>query len=326
VVAGLFVGSLVLGDDPIPLERVLAALAGTGDAEDAKKIVLFRLPRTVLAALGGLALGIAGLLLQRVTRNALASPGVLGIVDGSAVGVLTFLLFFSNEHHELTVSAAWQPLAAILGALAFALTVGLLAFRDVSRPNRLILYGVAVAALADALAKMLILAGPIFRVPQALQWLAGSLHSASWSKAEMLIAVLAISAPALILLVRPLDQLRLDDASARATGLAVQRTRAAALILSVLWTAAAVSVVGGIGFVGLIAPHAARLVFGASARGQILGAALIGAALVLSADLLVQQAFDVLKRQIPAGAVTALIGAPYFLFLLFRHGRTRDAA
>ncbi|MEM9596588.1 MAG: iron ABC transporter permease [Acidobacteriota bacterium] len=318
-VLALMLASVALGSTPIPFGRVLSALAGSAGRLETYAVVDIRLPRMILAALSGVALGVAGVLLQRATRNGLASPGVLGIVDGAAVGVLSFLFLFTDDANLLTVSPAWQPLAAAVGALGFALTVGALARREVASPVGLILYGVALAALAHAFVVLLILAGPVHRASQGLLWLAGSLHGAEWSKALILAAALASTLPFLVLLVRPLDQLRLDDPSARSTGLAVDRTRVAALALSVLWTAAAVSVVGGVGFVGLIAPHGARLVFGARARGQLIGAALIGAGMVLAADLAVRLAFR--ELEVPAGAVTALIGAPYFFTLLFRYGR-----
>ncbi len=311
-----------MGSSFMPLDRVIAALFGQGSRPDTVILWNLRLPRVAMAMLAGAGLGIAGMLLQRATRNPLASPGVLGIVDGAAVGVLMFLLLFSNEANALTVSIAWQPVAAILGALVFALIVGTLAARDVSRPMTLILYGISLAALANAIVVLLIIAGPVYRASQGLIWLAGSVQSAEWREVWMLATAILVALPALVALTRPLDQLHLDDMSARATGLSVNRTRVAALMLSVLLTAAMVSIVGGIGFVGLIAPHAARLLFGTGAAWQLTGAALIGAGMVLGADLMVRVLFQPLE--VPAGAVTALIGAPYFLFLLIRQARAHD--
>ncbi|UWQ96377.1 iron ABC transporter permease [Rhodobacteraceae bacterium M385] len=315
----LAVIAVAMGSSFMPLDRVIAALIGQGSRPDTVILWNLRLPRVVMAMLAGAGLGIAGMLLQRATRNPLASPGVLGIVDGAAVGVLVFLSMFSNEANALVVSIAWQPLAAVAGALVFALAVALLAARDLARPMTLILYGIALAALANAIIVLLMIAGPVYRASQGLIWLAGSVQSAEWREVWMLAAALGAAVPTLVALVRPLDQLHLDDLSARATGLSVNRARIAALIVSVLLTAAMVSVVGGVGFVGLIAPHAARLLFGTGAGWQSVGAALIGACMVLGADLMVRVLFQPLE--VPAGAVTALIGAPYFLFLLMRQGR-----
>lgn len=311
--------AVAVGSSFMPLDRVIAALFGAGSRADGIILWNIRLPRVLLAALAGAALGVAGMLLQRATRNPLAAPSILGIVDGAAVGVLIFFLLFSNDANALVVSVNWQPLAAAGGALVFAATVGILAYQDAVSPMRLLLYGVAMAALANAIVVLMIIAGPVFRASQALIWLAGSVHTADWREVGILgMAWLAVL-PVLVWMVRPLDQLRLDDESAVSTGLNVTRTRIAALVLSVLMTAAAVSVVGGIGFVGLIAPHAARLLYGTRAAPQILGAACLGAGMVMGADLLVRAAFQPLE--VPAGAVTALIGAPYFVYLLIRQGR-----
>ncbi len=318
-VCALALLAAAVGSSFMPLDRVVAALLGIGSRTDGVILWSIRLPRVCLAALAGAALGLAGMLLQRVLRNPLASPDVLGLVQGAAVGVLLFFLLFSNSSNALTVSIAWQPVAAFTGAVALAGVLAGLAWRDGARPMRVILYGVALAALAHALVVLLIVAGPVYRASQGLIWLAGSVQSAAWPEVRFLAFACIAAIPALVALLRPLDQLRLDEGSAAATGLSVTRTRLAALALAVALTAAAVSVAGGIGFVGLIAPHAARLLFGSRSIGQATGAVLIGAGMVLGADLIVRVLFQPLE--VPAGAVTALIGAPYFLFLLIRAGR-----
>ncbi|MEL6642743.1 MAG: iron ABC transporter permease [Pseudomonadota bacterium] len=311
--------AVAIGSSFMPLDRVVAALVGAGSRSDGIILWNIRLPRVLLAGLSGAALAVAGMLLQRATRNPLAAPSILGIVDGAAVGVLVFFLLFSNEANALIVSVNWQPLAAAIGALVFAMTIGTLAYQDAVSPMRLLLYGVALAALANAIVVLMIIAGPVFRASQALIWLAGSVHTADWREVGLLSLAWLAALPALTWMIRPLDQLRLDDQTAASTGLDVIRTRIAALLLSVLMTAAAVSVVGGIGFVGLIAPHAARLLYGTDAGPQMLGSACLGAGMVMGADLLVRAAFQPLE--VPAGAVTALIGAPYFIFLLIRQSR-----
>ncbi|MEM6726999.1 MAG: iron ABC transporter permease [Pseudomonadota bacterium] len=317
--AALTLAAIAFGASFMPLDRVVAALVGQGSRTDGIIIWNLRFPRVLLAILAGIALGVAGTLLQKATRNPLAAPSVLGIVDGAALGVLLFLLLFSNEANALTVSVYWQPVAAVIGALVFAGAVAALWWREIQSPMRLILYGVALAALANALVVLLIIAGPVFRASQALIWLAGSVHTAEWLDVGVLAACLGALLVPILLMARPLDQMRLDDESARATGLAVNPTRGAALLLSVLLTAAAVSLVGGIGFVGLIAPHLSRLLFGSRIGPQMLGAALIGPLMILGADLLARLAFQPLE--VPAGALTALIGAPYFLFIMFRQGQ-----
>lgn len=314
LLAGIGTGSSFIGP-----ERVLAALLGLGERTDAIIVWNLRLPRVALAALAGAALAVSGMLLQRATRNPLASPSILGIVDGAALGVVIFLFAFSDASNLLRVPVLWQPAFAAGGAVVFAAVVALLVWRDGGDPIRLILYGVALAALANALVVLMMIVGPVYRSGQALIWLAGSVHQAEWRDAAILGTAFAVALPALAAMARPLDQMRLDAVSAFSTGLPVAAARAAALVLSVLLAAAAVSVAGGIGFVGLIAPHAARLLLGTGAARLMAGSAIIGAAIVTGADLIVRLAFQPLE--VPTGAVTALIGAPYFLFLLSRTGR-----
>ncbi len=305
-----------LGSSWIGPERILAVLIGEGSRTDAIIVSTLRAPRALLALLAGAALALAGALLQRATRNPLASPAVLGLVDGGAVGVLVFLLVFSDEANALTVSIAWQPVAAALGAFAAAAVIGILAQRRGWQARELILYGVAVAAFCAAIATLLMIAGPVYRAGQALIWLAGSVHQAHWADVAVLAGVLVIAAPALVLMLRPLDQMLLDGGSAMATGLMPIATRIVALAMAAGLTAAAVSFAGGIAFVGLIAPHAAHRLVGPRAALHLPATALLGATIVLCADIVARLAFAPIE--LPTGLVTALIGAPYFLYLLLR--------
>ncbi|MEM8786905.1 MAG: iron ABC transporter permease [Pseudomonadota bacterium] len=315
----LLILATAIGSSWIGPDRVVAAFLGRGSETDTIIVWTLRLPRVALAVLAGAALALAGLLLQTVVRNPIASPSVLGVVDGAAVGVVLFLWIYSNEANALTVSIHWLPLAATLGAGAFALSVALLAKGDISQPARLILYGIAMAALAKALVTVLVILGPVYRASQALIWLAGSVHAAHWDDAAILATVLAAALLALIALRPALEQMALDDASAAATGLAITPAKATALGLSVVLTAAAVSFAGGIAFVGLIAPNAARALVGAGFGARAVLTPILGAAMVLGADILARVVAYPLE--LPTGTITALVGAPYFLFLLFRQIR-----
>lgn len=311
--------SIALGSSGMPLNRVVLAILGTGERSDTIIIWSLRMPRLLMAGLSGVALALAGFILQRATRNELASPSVLGIVDGAALGVMCFLLMFSNESNALVVSIMWQPLAAALGALLFAGVVILLALRTDAPPLRTILYGVALGALAKAGVTLFLVDGPVHRASQAAMWLAGSVYQARWADVDVLAIVLTVFVPLAFLLSRRMDQLMLDEISAQASGLSVRSTQLMLFGLAALLTAAAVSFAGAIGFVGLIAPHIARLILPGRAGTQMLAAALVGAAMVMAADMMVRTLFAPLE--VPAGAVTAVIGAPYFLFILIRAGR-----
>ena len=306
-----------IGSSFMSPRRVLAALLGQGPKMDEVILWTLRLPRVCLAVTSGAALAVAGAILQRVARNPLAAPSVLGVTDGAAVGVVAFLWLYSNETNAVTVSIHWLPLAALLGAAVFTLVTGALTLGDPQRgPLGLILYGVAMAALAKALVTLLMIMGPVYLAGQALTWLAGSVGAAHWSDVATLTALLVFSLPLIVLAAPVLAQLRLDDDSARSTGLSLGLAQIAMVGLSVLLTAGAVAFVGAIGFVGLIAPHAARRLVGEGTAVWLPVTALIGAALVLAADILARVIAPPLE--VPAGAVTAVLGAPLFMALMIR--------
>jgi iron complex transport system permease protein len=317
----LFVLAVGLGSSFMPPDRVLAALMGDGPRIDKVIIWTLRLPRVALAILAGIALGVAGALLQRVTRNPVAAPSVLGITDGAAVGVVAFLWIFSDTANVLSVSIHWQPLAAAIGAFGFALIVAALTLLDPAgrSPLRLILYGIAMAALAKAAVTLMMILGPVYQASQALTWLTGSVGAAHWSDVAVLAVGLALCMPLLVALRLPLCQIALDPDSATATGLRLERAQVALLSLAVLLTALAVSQVGAVGFVGLVAPHAARLWHGQFTPGYLVSTALIGGLIVLGADTLARTIAAPLE--LPAGAITAFVGAPVFLWLLLKERR-----
>ncbi|QDY71047.1 FecCD family ABC transporter permease [Qingshengfaniella alkalisoli] len=316
----LIVLGIGIGSSFMPPDRVLAALLRQSDGPDQVIVWTLRLPRVALAALAGACLALAGTILQRVTRNPLAAPSILGITDGAAVGVVAFLWTFSDESNNLTVSVHWLPLAAVTGAAVFTVIVATLTFADSrSDPTRLILYGVAIGALAKAAVTIMMILGPVYRASQALTWLTGSVGAAHWTDVWTVASVLALSVPLLWLAVLPLTQLQLDPDSARSTGLSLGRSQTSLIGLAVLLTAAAVAFVGAIGFVGLIAPHLARRIIAGRGAPFLIASATLGACLVLAADIIARIAIPPLE--LPAGALTALFGAPLFLYLLLLRRR-----
>ncbi|HZH28745.1 MAG TPA: iron ABC transporter permease [Azospirillaceae bacterium] len=319
LLAAVFVASIATGSTTMPLARVVDALLGNGPRTDQLIIGQFRLPRTLQAAQAGICLAVAGVLLQRATRNPLASPGVLGVVDGAGLGAVLFLTAFGDGGGAPTVGAHWQPLAALLGGLALVAAVFLLA-RGQAAPVRLILFGMALAALAKAGITLLLVVGPIHRASQAMHWLAGAVNTATWAEVRMVAGPLVVLLCATAAMARRLDPLDLDDDTARAAGLPAPRVRLLAVVLAAALTAVSVAFVGGIGFVGLIAPHLARRIAGPGAGANLAAAALLGAVMVIGADLAVRIAFAPIE--VPAGTVTALVGAPYMLLLLTRRMRS----
>jgi iron complex transport system permease protein len=320
VFALLVLAGVGFGSTWIPLETVANVLLGGGEKTDKLVVLQLRLPRVAAAALAGGAIAYAGYLLQRITRNELASPGVLGVVDGAALGVVLFMAIFVGESNSLTVSVAWQPLAAAIGAIAAICLVFLLSGRQASSAIRLLLFGIAVAAVCKALTTIFMLIGPIYQASQAARWLAGAVNTINWTEIQLMLAVLVPVGIVAAIAARQLPPADLDDTSSRSIGLNLPVYRIFIFFLAALLTAGAVAFVGGVSFIGLLAPHLARLLVGRARAAGIIVSILLGAIILVGADLLVRVAFAPLE--VPAGTVTAVIGAPYFLFLLMRKDKT----
>ncbi|CAN7591918.1 FecCD family ABC transporter permease [Devosia sp. LjRoot3] len=324
IIVGLFVlltlAAVAFGSTWIPLETVANVILGGGEKTEKLVVWQLRMPRVMAAAIAGAAIAFSGYLLQRITRNELASPGVLGVVDGAALGVVLFLAIFSNESNALTVSVAWQPLAAAIGALTAISLVFILSGRQSSSAIRLLLFGIAIAAVAKALTTVFMLVGPVYQAAQAARWLAGAVNAISWSEIQIMAICLVPTVLVAAWLAKDLPPADLDDVSSRSIGLNLPVYRIAVFFVAAVLTSIAVAFVGGVGFLGLIAPHLARLLVGRSRFAGILASCLIGAMMLIGADLLVRVAFTPLE--VPAGTVTAIVGAPYFLFLLMRKDKT----
>lgn len=270
-----------------------------------------RLPRILLAMSAGAAMALAGLLLQSLTRNPLAAPGLVGVESGASVTMLLILVVWPD-----LLPLSLYPLAALAGGLAVAFFVVGLSWRRGISPLRLILVGVGLTAMLSAVADLLITYGNIDRVESALMWLGGSLHRADWAHVKSMGLWLLLAGLPLLFCHRPLNLLQLGDAVALSRGLNVPGLVAGLLLCSVMLTAAAVANVGTMTFVGLIAPHLARQLCGDRHGALIPFSAMVGALLVMLGDTLGRGLFAPL--QLPAGLVVAIIGAPYLIILLAR--------
>lgn len=303
--------SLCLGSFPTSFTQVLRALATPQHSDIAFIIWELRLPRIVLAILVGAALAIAGAILQSIVRNPLASPDVIGITSGAALAAVLFLALLST-----TLSIHWLPVAAMLGALVSALLVISLAWKNGISPSRMVLVGIGLAAAMGAGTTLLIVISDDSAAMTAYVWLTGSLYAAQWGDVQGLLPWLLVTVPISLTFARHADAMALGDAVAEGLGVAILRSRLVLLACSVALAGAAVAFAGGLSFVGLIAPHlAARLVGGHMAR-LVPASALVGALIVLYADLLGRVAF--LPKDLPAGIFVAGIGAPFFVYLLHR--------
>ena len=308
--AAALVWALVAGDLPVTVAEVLSALSG-GDGLSASVIRELRLPRAIAAfACGGL-LATAGALMQVLLRNPLADPYILGISGGAAVAALG----------AITLGAAtfWVDASAFAGALAAMLVVFGLAHGDGSwTQTRLLLTGVIVAAGCGAAVSLMLALAPDTRVMSMLFWMMGDASAAArpWPA----VAVLALALVVVMPFARDLNVLARGELSARALGVRVGHLRIALYVLASLLTATAVTLVGSVGFVGLIVPHLVRLVLGNDQRVLIPAAALAGGTLLTLADTAARTVMA--PQQLPVGVLTALIGVPVFLFLLSRNPRS----
>lgn len=268
-----------------------------------------RAPRAVTAVGVGAGLALAGVVMQALTHNPLADPYLLGVSSGASVGAVAALL--------AGVSVAWAlPLAAFAGALAALATTLLLAGRGAS-PVRMILAGVAVGYLASALVSLLVFRssrGDAYR--EVLSWLLGSLASSRWWEAGLAVTATAVAGAVVLARSRTFDALLLGDEAAVSLGVEVRRERPWLMVLVAILTGALVAVSGAIGFIGLVVPHAARILVGPRHRALLPVAALAGALFLLLADTAARTVLD--PVELPVGIITALVGGPAFALLLRR--------
>lgn len=315
----LVLAGLAFGDQPVTLDALLGILTRpAGSNPQAELIVLdLRAPRVLLALLVGAALAVAGAIAQAVMRNPLAEPGILGINSGAALATTVLIVAVRDAPVRIL------PWAGFAGAGVMAAAIYGLSWRNGGTSSlRIILVGIGLSALAGAATTLLTAFGEVGDVQRAMIWLAGSVYHADWAGVRSLALWLAAPLAFTLMSCRQLDLVRFGDQAARSLGQRVDLVRTLLIALCTLLSGAAVAAAGLIGFVGLLAPHIARRLVGTAHARLIPVAACIGAGLVMGADLLGRTV--VAPVQIPAGIVTALIGAPFFAFLLWsrRHVAT----
>lgn len=296
-------GVKILPWDAVP------ALFGSGTDQQVTVVREYELPRILIAWIVGVGLAVAGAVIQGVIRNPLAAPDIIGITSGAAFAASAGLALVPG------IRIYQLPLIAACGGIASFFLVYTIAYRHGTSPVRLALVGIAVSALCDAGIRFLLVRDDTL-VSTALIWLSGSLAGRDLDAVKQVAPWFLVLLPLTVLYVRRLDILGLGDEVAQGLGERVERTRRMALLLAVALASVAVAAGGTIGFVGLIAPHMARRLVGARHALLLPTAGFLGALLVLVADALGRGALAPLE--IPAGLITAIIGAPYFLYLLMR--------
>ncbi|HPU12866.1 MAG TPA: iron chelate uptake ABC transporter family permease subunit [Aeromicrobium sp.] len=322
VVNGVLIGALLLafsfslafGERIYSAAEVGRFLAGQPVPGAAFTIGELRLPRALLAILAGAAFALAGVTFQTLLRNPLASPDIIGITNGASVAALFMIIVVGAS--GLAVSAA-----AVAAGIGIAFAIYLLAARAGVVGTRLILIGIGVAAMANSATLYLLSSASRWDLQGAMRWLSGSLNLASWEDVAVLAIVSAVLFPAVLALGQGLALLRLGDDQAAGLGVNVERSRRLLVLTTVALAAFATAATGPITFVAFMSgPIAARLI---GPRQQVLlPAGLIGALLVLSADLIGQFAFS---NRYPVGVVTGVLGAPFLIYLMIRSQRVRGS-
>ncbi len=303
-----FILGNLLGSMKIDLATVLNAIFQPDDSTASLVIRNIRLPRMITAALVGVNLALAGAILQGVMINPLADPGIIGISSGAGlVGIVILILF--PQYNFLV------PIGAFIGAMSAAIIIYILAWKGGIQPIRIILAGVAVSAFFGAgISALLVFYSD--RVHGALTFMNGSLSTRSWPEVSTILPYTVVGTILALLLAERLNILILGDDIARGLGLNVEVTRLGLTAMAALLAASAVSVVGLLGFVGLIIPHAVRLMIGTNYKFLFPGSVVLGATVVMLSDTFARTAFS--PTEIPVGVVMAVLGAPFFLYLLRR--------
>jgi iron complex transport system permease protein len=311
LVIAVFLLSLMIGNTFYGIDKVVRVVLGETVPGASFTVADLRLPRATLGLLTGLCFGIAGVTFQTMLRNPLASPDIIGISSGASAAAVVGLIVFG-------LSGAAVSVLALVAALLTAAAIYLLSNRRGFAGTRLILIGIGVAAMLDSVVTYVLSRAASWDLQMAMQWLTGSLNGATWAGVLPVLLASVVLVPVLLLNGRHLAVLRFGDDSAASLGVHVQRTRIVLIVSAVALLAFATAASGPVAFVAFMAgPIAARIV--GPGASLTMPAGLIGALLVLVADLVGQYAFD---TRYPVGVITGVLGAPYLVYLLIRSNRT----
>ena len=310
ILVALMAASVMIGSREVSWNDVLAALGGSADGFN-EAAVAKRIPRTLLAVIAGAALAVSGAVMQGVTRNPLADPGILGVNMGASLAVVTGIAFFGLAAASTFV---WIAIAGAAITAAFVYGVGSLG-RGGATPLKLALAGAATsAALASFISAIVLPRGDI--AGSVRSWQIGGVGGGTFASIEQVLPFIAVGLAVCVLASRSLNALALGDELAAGLGERVAIARGASALGAVILCGAATAVTGPIGFVGLVVPHACRLIVGVDHRWLIPFSAIVGAALLTAADVLGR--IVARPAEIDVGVITALVGAPFFIYIVRR--------
>ncbi|MFD6439337.1 FecCD family ABC transporter permease [Peribacillus sp. NPDC060186] len=304
-----------LGYSNLSYDRLIPTLLGQGTFKEEFILFSVRLPRIIITLLAGMALALSGAILQGITRNDLADPGIIGINSGAGVAIAVFFLFFPIDTGSFVYMI---PLVAFIGALLTAFLIYVLSYkrRVGLEPVRLVLIGVGFSMALSGMTIVLISSAERSKVDFISKWIAGNIWGTDWPFIWAILPWLVILIPFTLYKANRLNLLGLSEPVAIGVGVSIEKERIVLLITAVALAAAAVSVTGGIAFIGLMAPHIAKSLVGPRNQLFIPIAILIGGWLLLLADTIGRNIVE--PEGIPAGIMVALIGGPYFMYLLLK--------
>lgn len=314
ILFSIMIISLSTGSVDVPFNRVIMSLLGKGNPVEHFTIVTLRLPRILLGMFAGIGLALSGAILQGLVRNPLASPDIIGVNSGASIMAVLFITKLSPY-----LSIHFLPLFAFMGSILTVLILYLLAWKNGVTPFRLILVGFGITAILGATQTLLMISGDITSAGSAYTWLTGSLHATKWYEVQIVILWMLLLVPTALILTKALNLQQVGDEITISLGGKLQYLRILLVLVAACLAAISVAFAGGIGFIGLMAPHISRKLVGTS-YGQLLPcSALIGAILVVLSDWIGRTWFGPLD--IPVGVFTSLIGAPFFLYLFITMGK-----
>ncbi|MDZ5471456.1 iron ABC transporter permease [Bacillus sp. 31A1R] len=304
-----------MGYSSLSYNRLLPTLFGQGTFKEEFVLFSIRLPRIIITLLAGMALALSGAILQGITRNDLADPGIIGINSGAGVGIAIFFLFFPAEAGTFVY---FLPLLAFIGAVLTAVLIYMFSYKRHYglQPIRLVLIGVGFSMALSGIMIVLISAAEREKVDFIAKWLAGNIWGTDWPFIWALLPWLLLLIPFTLYKANRLNLLALSEPVAIGVGVSIEKERITLLLTAVALAASAVSVTGGIAFIGLMAPHLAKALVGPRNQLFIPVAILIGGWLLMIADTVGRNLVE--PEGISAGIMVALIGAPYFIYLLMK--------
>ncbi len=306
--------SMGTGHASLSFDRLIQTIIGQGTVKEELILFSIRLPRILITLLAGMALALSGSILQGITKNDLADPGIIGINSGAGVAIAVFFLFFPVE---VGLFAYFVPLVGFIGAIITSIFIYLFAYSKHNglQPINVVLIGIGFSMALSGAMIVIISAAERTKVDFIVKWLSGNIWGADWPFIWALLPWLVLFIPFTLYKANRLNLLGLNDSLAIGVGVSIEKERIILLFSAVALAAAAVSVTGGISFIGLMAPHIAKTLVGPRHQLFLPVAILIGGWLLLFADTIGR---NLLESPIPAGIMVSIIGAPYFIYLLLK--------